>query len=81
MAPKLFLKEPTIDNIIGTFCYYRGYDDVNINVDKIFITNLNQGWIPEENYFVKMIKDRYISYDSVLTILDMIPTLPKKLIL
>lgn len=81
LAPKIYPKEQLIDKIIYTFYHYRGYDDITIEFDNIYIANLNQGWIPEENYFVKMIKDRLISYDYVLTILNMIPTLPKKLIL
>jgi len=80
LAPKIYPKEQLLDKIIYTFSHYRGFEDVTINFDGIYFANVNQGWIPEEKYFVKLIKDKIISYDCVKTILDMIPALSKELI-
>lgn len=80
LAPKIYPKEQLLDKIVHTFYNCRRYDDddITINYDNIYIANLNQGWIPDEDYFVKIIKDKIISYDCVLSILDKVPILQKK---
>jgi hypothetical protein len=81
LQPKLYVKELLLDKIISIFYYYRGYDDVIIDFDKIYIVNINQGWIPDENYITKLITDKKITYDCVLIILKKITSLPKKILL
>jgi hypothetical protein len=82
LQPKLYLKDDAIEILLSSFYHYTTYYNISINnFNMLIISNIEQGWIPEENCLSKMITNKYITYENVFVLLEKINKLPKKLIL
>lgn len=76
LKPKLYISDSLFEKINNLI-----YRIKSSNKTLIYSANINQGWIPKETYFLKLISEFKIDYLDIINILKIAEVLPKKNIL